>query len=183
MGENGLVGSLHMGVGAEQGGHPAVGEKAHGPLFPRGLPVKVHHAQLGQVRGLQQLLQGLEGTGQALQIDSAHQVDHRHLDPAQVHHAKPLPRRSCRVVGRTEQGFAGVVVVVALPAAEAVVAGGDHVHPAVQQVFRRSRGDAVAVGGVLPVGDDQVNAFCLFQGGQVGAKKLTALAAHHVANA
>ena len=61
VGQQALVGGGHMGVGAEQGRHPAVGIKAQGPLFPGGLRVEVHDAQLGQVRGLQQGVQSLEG--------------------------------------------------------------------------------------------------------------------------
>ena len=62
-----------------------------------------------------------------------------------------------------------------------MVAGGDDVHAAVQQVAGRIR--AVAVGGVLPVGNHQVDGLCLFQGGQVGPQELAADAAHHVADA
>ena len=143
-----------MGVGAEQGGDPAVGKKSHGSFFPGGLRVKIHHDDLGKIRGFQQLFQGLKGAGQTFQIDRAHQVDHPNLDPSHIHNAHPFARCSGRVVCRAEQSFAGIVKIVGFPAAETVVAGGDHIHAAVQQVFRRGGGDPVSIGGIFPVGND-----------------------------
>ena len=117
VGQQALVGGGHMCVGTEQGRHPAVGIKAQGPLFPGGLRVEVHDAQLGQVRGLQQGVQSLEGAAQALQIDRAHQVDDRHPHPAHIHHAQAAARRGGRIVGRAQQRLAGGVQLIALPAA------------------------------------------------------------------
>src|SRR5699024_10992364 len=106
----------------------------------------------------------------------------RRLHPAQIYHAQPPARGRGGEVGRPQQRLALVVQLIALLPAEAVVPGGDHIHPAVEQVLRRGGGDAVAVGGICPVGDDQVDGFQPFEGGQAAAEELAADAAHHVAD-
>ena len=86
------------------------------------------------------------------------------------------------VIGGAQQHLAVLQGVVDLPAAEAVITPGDDVHAAVQQVPAGGRRDAVAVGGVLPVGDDQIHGLEPFDAGQPFPQEGAPHGAHHIAD-
>ena len=66
---------------------------------------------------------------------------------------RPSARRTCGVVRRAHDAVVAREERVDLPLAPHVVAGGEHVHAAGEQLQRDLRRDAGAVGGVLAVGD------------------------------
>ena len=70
-----------------------------------------------------------------------------------------------------------LVQSIAFSPPESVVPGSNHIHTAVEQITGGGGGKPVAVGGIFPVGDDQVNAFQLFQRRQTLSEKLAANAA------
>ena len=63
-----------------------------------------------------------------------------------------------------------------------MIAGGEHVHSAVEQLEGDLGGDAGAVGGVLAVGDHEVHGACFAEVGQPAQQRVPARLAEHVAD-
>ena len=145
--------------------------------------MEIHDGDFWPVWFGQNPIRGTEGAVQAFQINGAHQVDHLHLEPAQIDQAgTPAGRSPFREVGGPQHIGMLLVQSIAFFPTESVVPGSNHIHTAVEQITGGGGGKPVAVGGIFPVGDDQVNAFQLFQRRQTLSEKLAANAANHVAD-
>ena len=135
--------------------------------------MEIHDGDFWPVWFGQNPIRGTEGAVQAFQINGAHQVDHLHLEPAQIDQAgTPAGRSPFRKVGGPQHIGMLLVQSIAFSPPESVVPGSNHIHTAVEQITGGGGGKPVAVGGIFPVGDDQVNAFQLFQRRQTLSEKL-----------
>ncbi len=175
------VGGLHMGVGAEKRRHSAVKVEAHRPFFGGRLGVKIHKLY----RAVTDLFQYPVDAGKwvfvRVEIHLAHEIYHRRPGESHIRYLIAGAGIAFIKIRRTDDIPGCVQQVVDLPAAVDVVAGGNDVHSAVQQVPGGLRGYAVAFGGVFPVGDAQIYFIQFFEGRQVSAHKFAALAPHYVA--
>ena len=96
----------------------------------------------------------------------------------------PLPGAGCSVgkVRGTDDERVLVEHPVDLLTAEGMIAERDRVHAAVKKIVRRHGRHTVAVGGILAVADDEVNALEALERGQPLPQKAAPDAAHHVAD-
>ena len=180
--QNLFVRRLGVGMGAEQRRNPPVRVVGQGFFLRRGFRVKIHHTKLGTSRFLQQPIQRLERARQRLHVYQPDKIDNRQLVPALIHYIQPPARRARGIIGRPQYIGRLVQHFVEFPPSEGVVAAGNHVRPAVQDVGGRRRRDAVAVGRVFAVDDADVHAVLPLHHRQHPAQMLTARTADHVAD-
>ena len=152
------VGGGHVGVRADHRGNAAVQVPAHGDLLAGDLGVKIDEPHLDRRVELGQDLVGLaERAIGGRHVGAALQIDHGALHAvARAQHDHAAARR-VGVVGRPQQPRLAVQVIVELALVPDVIAGGEHIQPHGEQLFGDGRSDAEAAGGVLRVGDGQVD--------------------------
>ena len=172
-----------MGVGADDGGDPAVKIPGQAELFAGGLGVEIHQhhpwGQLGEdaVQGGKGLLPG------AVHVDGAAEVHNGNGGQAGLIVGVPAPARSLRVeVGGADDGLLLGQVIEDLPAAQGVVSQGDDACPGAENFGGGGGEDAVALGGVFPVDDGQLRLPHPPQDGELLGQEGGAPPAHHVPN-
>ena len=162
-GEDARVARLDVGVGAEDGGDPAVEVVRERDLLARRLGVEVDddHRRLA-ARLLDELVGGDERALERVEREHPEQVDHRDA----VVDGEPAARRARRHVRRPQHAIgAGEVRREAL-LPPGPVAERDHVGAGGEELLGDLRGDAAPGGGVLPVDDAEVGPELLAQAGQ-----------------
>ncbi len=161
-------------MGANDGGDAPVEIEAQRLLFGGGFAVGVHQHDFDFGReAFQQAVGGAEGAVERGHEDPALDVQHRVGDAAaglaEIDSAAGV---GAGVVGRAEQAAPGGALLKEREdflAVEDVVAAGEDVNAGVEQLLHQRGRDAVAGGGVLAVGDDEV-------GGVLGGELLRLLA-------
>ena len=94
----------------------------------------------------------------------------------------PAAGRARGVVGRAHDALVRCQKRIHLFLPPDVVAGGEHVHAAAEQLERELGGDAGAVGHVLAVGDHEVDGPLRAKAGQPAQQRFPARLAEHVAD-
>ena len=124
LGQNPLVSGLHVRVGADDRGHPAVQVPPHCDFFGRRLGVKVHEDNPGPLA--QRFNVAKRHSKRVVDADHehpAHQVDDAHADPAlRVRHVRAAARHAGGIVGRPDQPGLGADIVERLLLVPHVVA-------------------------------------------------------------
>ena len=168
-----------MGAGDRR--DPPVEVVAHRQLLPCRLGVEVDDREGGGVFP-DNPVDRLEGVVQRVKVDDAKEAHNQHRKAPPVQQEPPLPIGAAGEVGRAEEVRVIGEVVVDLPALEGVVAAGDDVDPAVEEVPGRDREDAVADGRILAVADDDVNLLLLLEGGELFPKEAASRRADDIAD-
>jgi len=168
-------------VGPEDRRRPTVQVPAHRHLLARDFGVEVDDDRVLLVVA-EDRVDGVEGGAGDAQADATAEVDHPHPHPADLDHGVAAARVRLRVVGRPHHPLLRVQPLVGLAVAVDVVAAGDHVGTAAEDVVGGAFGDPHPAGRVLAVDDHQVGFVPLAQGRHRLAQPLPPRAADHVAD-
>ena len=183
-GEDALVGGLDVGVGADDRAHPTVEKPAEGDLFAGRLGVDVDDPHAGLAGDGLDLGQG--GPERAVEIVHEHpagDVEHGDLRAAaRGDHDRTVAGGARRVVEGPQQAALLGDVAEDVFLVPDVVSGGDDVDAEAQQVLRGVGGDAETAGGVLAVGDGQVDVVRLLHLAQKERERLAPRLADDVAD-
>ena len=112
-----------------------------------------------------------------------HQIDHADRGKAHVDH-RPTAARSSRgrIIGGSDDVGVFVEEGIDLLAAEAVIAECDEVDARGEQMLGGSRGNPVAVGGILTVADHKIDLLLLLEARQTPAQEFASYRADNVAD-
>jgi hypothetical protein len=171
-GKNARVGGGDMGVGAGDEADAAVDVIAEGLLLARRLGVEVDDrrvaARAERAEG-ELLVDALEGVVERVHEHPPQQIDHQRLSAGRgLDHGDAAPRRALGVVGRAQQPRLAVDEDERFALVEGVVAERDRVDAGGEERVADRLGDAEAAGGVLGVGDDQIEPPAVAQRRRVG---------------
>ena len=179
-----LVGSLHVGMGADDSTHPAVEVAAEGGLLAGRFGVDVHQndarllAKLGNKR-----IRNRKGVFQ-----SSHKGAPLKIDDTDGRFAGAVPNDGAMawhvggIVGRTQDAWFFPNVGHEFLLVPDVITTGDDVHAGVQQLTRRWQRQAAAAGHVLGVGNDVVDLVALAQQPAKARDRRAARLTHDVAD-
>ena len=183
-GEDPLIGSLDMGMGADDRTDPPIQVPAERRLFRRGLGMKVDDDQRRLFTEPGQLpVRGPEGALQVVHEDPPLQVENPDLHPSGGLHQDAAPRRrALRVVGRPDDPLLPVEVGIRFPLVPDVVAAGDHVDTQIEQLAGGLLGDAEAACQIFAIGNDQIGGMAVHQAVQFAGNRLAAGLPHKVAH-
>ena len=129
-------------------------------FFARRLGVNVEDDGVGgeaERTGGQFLLDGGERIVERVHEDAAHDIHHQHaLALGRLIQPGAAPRRARRIIERPQHMRRPLDEHQGLALVEGVVAERDAIDPGVEEFLRDGLGDAETAGGVLAIGDDEI---------------------------
>ena len=164
-GQDAFVGGLHVGVGADHGGGQTVQMPGQGHLLGRGLGVEVDENDRGLTLEAFHLgascvkrAVDIEQGGAALEIDDPHRNARPRLDDGGA-----LAGRLHRIVDGAQDAFRALQIADEFLAVPDVIAAGDHIDAVVVEFAGDVLGESESAGGVLGIGDDQIDLAVAYQ--------------------
>ena len=164
-GEDGFVGGLDVGVGADDGGDAAVEEAAHGDFFAGGFSVEVEKDDGGFLaEGGDFGVEGEKGVFRGrVREGAAHGAGDGDFSFVGVEDDAALAGGAWGEVEGAEQAGLGGHVGDELVLIPAVVAEGDDGGAGAEEADAEARGEAAAGGGIFTIDDDKVGLKAFFE--------------------
>ncbi len=164
LGEDPLIGGLHMGVGPYQGRDLPIEVEAQGLLLFGILRMEVNQDERGLLaQFLHMLHPDPERAVDGRHLHASLQVEDSHLGPLDVHHHRPMPRSLGRIVGRTQEALLAIEVATQVILLPDVVPTGDDIDSKGKELFHKGGRKAKAIGSILAIDDDHIGTIVLDQ--------------------
>ncbi len=150
-----------MRVGSDHGRYAAVEMPAHGHFFAGELGVEVDESNLDSRRQCLNQLIGFAKRAIGLgHIRPALKIDDGAIDTiARLDDDDAAAGQFVDVIGRPQEARLAGEIVVDFPFVPDVIATGQHVDTVAEQFVGKLRCDAESAGGILTIGDGQVDLF------------------------
>jgi len=154
-----LIGGSHVGVRADDRGHPAVKIPAHGDLLAGGFRMHVHKHQGDIFWNSPQFAVGfperiVDRRHEHTPLQIQHGIFHAILGGSEI---QPAARIAFRKICRSQQPRLMRQVFQDLFAVPAVVSAGEYIDTQVQKLVRQPWGDPKSRSRILAVGDHQID--------------------------